>query len=108
MSDTSNLSEDRRALLEKLLRGNTAKPTADSGGIVKRPHNGPVPLAIRQQPFWLRSKMTANNAAYNEVTTIQLPGPLDEAAFQRSLDEIIRRHEAWRTSFPLVEDQPMQ
>jgi len=40
--------------------------------------------------------------------TIQLPGPLDVAALEQSLNEFIRRHEAWRTSFPLVDGLPMQ
>ena len=30
------------------------------------------------------------------------------AALERSLNELIRRHESWRTSFPLLEGQPVQ
>lgn len=45
---------------------------------------------------------------YNECVTIHLPGPLDVPALQASLNEIIRRHEAWRTSFPQVNGLPVQ
>ncbi|MGH2508157.1 MAG: non-ribosomal peptide synthetase, partial [Ktedonobacteraceae bacterium] len=37
-----------------------------------------------------------------------LPGQLNVAVFEQSLSEILRRHEAWRTSFPLVDGLPVQ
>jgi len=45
---------------------------------------------------------------YTECVTIHLPGPLDVAALEQSYNEILRRHEAWRTSFPVVDGQPVQ
>src|SRR5260370_1528508 len=45
---------------------------------------------------------------YNECVTIRIPGPLDRAALEESFREIFRRHEAWRTSFSLVDGQPVQ
>jgi amino acid adenylation domain-containing protein len=108
MPEASNLSEAKRALLEKLLRGNPSQASTDAGLITRRPHEGPVPLSFRQQQFWILSKMTPENPAYNEGVTIHLPSPLDLAALQQSMDEIIRRHEAWRTTFPLLDGRPVQ
>ncbi|HEU5373874.1 MAG TPA: amino acid adenylation domain-containing protein [Ktedonobacteraceae bacterium] len=108
MSDTTNLSEARRALLEKLLRGDLPQATNDAGGIPRRKPDGLVPLSFMQQPFWLLSQFASDIPAYNLGIDIHLPGSLDAAALQQSLDEIIRRHEAWRTSFPLVDEQPVQ
>ncbi len=45
---------------------------------------------------------------YNECVTIHLPGSLDTAVFVASFNEILRRHEEWRTCFPLENGQPVQ
>jgi amino acid adenylation domain-containing protein len=108
MSDTSNLSESRRALLEKMLRGNLPQSTADVASIPRRTTDGPAPLSFAQEQMWLLSHMIPNTPIYNDCVSLHLPGQLDVAAFERSLNEIIRRHEILRTSFPLVDGQPVQ
>ena len=45
---------------------------------------------------------------YNEPVTIHHTGHLDVASFERSFNEILRRHEAWRTTFKVIEGQPFQ
>ncbi len=45
---------------------------------------------------------------YNEPVTIHHSGPLDVTSLERSFNEILRRHEAWRTTFKVVEGQPFQ
>jgi Condensation domain len=45
---------------------------------------------------------------YNETITIHRTGPLNIAALQRSLLEILRRHEAWRTTFGMKDGQVRQ
>jgi hypothetical protein len=42
------------------------------------------------------------------VITIHRKGPLDAAVIERSLLEIIRRHEIWRTTFGEVDGRPVQ
>ena len=39
--------------------------------------------------------------AYNFQATLRFEGLLDVGALQRSLGEIVRRHEIYRTTFPL-------
>jgi aspartate racemase len=36
-----------------------------------------------------------------------MPGPLEPSALERAFNEIIRRHEAWRTTFPTVDGRPI-
>jgi surfactin family lipopeptide synthetase A len=45
---------------------------------------------------------------YNESITIYRRGPLDVPALKQSFKEMIRRHEAWRTTFDVVRAQPVQ
>src|SRR5207249_6447383 len=45
---------------------------------------------------------------YNEPLTVHRIGPLDVAALEWSLREILLRHEAWRTTVDLVDGEPFQ
>ena len=45
---------------------------------------------------------------YNEAVTIHRRGPLDIGLLERSFDEILHRHESWRSSFALVDGEVMQ
>src|SRR5262249_15914782 len=48
------------------------------------------------------------NSVYNVPGAWRLSGPLDFMALQRSVNEIVRRHEVLRTSFVTVDGQPTQ
>ncbi len=102
----SNLSEAKRALLQKYLQGNLARPTPEAE-IPRRTSDGPAPLSFAQEQMWLHSQMTPA-PIYNDCLSLHIPGQLDAAALERSLNELIRRHEILRTSFPLVDGQPAQ
>jgi amino acid adenylation domain-containing protein len=108
MPDTTGLSENKRALLEKYLRGEFRQAIADEDAIPRRTQGGSVPLSFGQQQVWLLTKLIPGIPVYNECVTIHLPGPLEVAILERSLNQFIQRHEAWRTSFPLVDGQPVQ
>ncbi len=45
---------------------------------------------------------------YNEPVTIHYAGDLDPAALECAFNEILRRHEAWRTCFQIVDGHPQQ
>ena len=107
MQDTTELSEAKRLLLKKMLRGGI--PQTPSIAATLRPSQKTVaPLSFGQQQLWLLAQLMVDTPVYTECVTIHLPGPLDVLAFERSFNEIIRRHEAWRTSFPQVNEQPVQ
>ena len=52
--------------------------------------------------------MEPDSAFYNVPFASRLRGPLDTAALERTLAEIVRRHEALRTTVSVVEGQPVQ
>ncbi len=47
-------------------------------------------------------------SAYNIPAAVRLTGPLDLAALEQSLNEIIKRHESLRTTFREVDGRPTQ
>src|SRR5579859_188760 len=99
--------DPRQALRQALLReaGVTARPIAQ---IPRRHGTSPVPLSFAQQRLWFIDQWEPASALYNVPTTVRLTGNIDVAAVERSLNEIVRRHEALRTTFTTVDDRPVQ
>lgn len=104
---SSGLSTAKQILLEKRLQGRSAvghKPP----GIARRSPGGQSPVSFAQQRLWFLHRLEPDSAAYNLPVALQLDGRLDVEALQRSLDEIVRRHEVLRTTFDSVDGQPLQ
>jgi amino acid adenylation domain-containing protein len=72
------------------------------------PRGRSTPLSFAQQRLWFLDKLEPNSAAYNLPSALRVEGPLDVAALERSLDEIIRRHEVLRTTFAIHDGEPAQ
>jgi len=70
---------------------------------------GRLPLSFAQQRLWLLDQMDGKSATYNIPTALALKGVLDVRALEQALSEIVRRHEALRTTFGFAADaQPFQ
>ncbi|HEU0052101.1 MAG TPA: condensation domain-containing protein, partial [Longimicrobium sp.] len=69
---------------------------------------GALPLSFAQERLWFIDRLEPGSAAYNIPVAWRLGGVLDEAALERSLGEIVRRHEALRTVFAEVDGSPVQ
>jgi len=108
MVNSEKASEAKRILLEKYLDRQPKGPANGGGAITPRSGTGPVPLSFAQQQVWLHSQIAPTLPIYNEPFTVHRHGPLDVRSFERALTEIIRRHEAWRTTFSVLEAQPVQ
>ncbi|HET7229038.1 MAG TPA: amino acid adenylation domain-containing protein [Longimicrobium sp.] len=106
MQDTParpELSAAKRALLEARLFG-LHRPTA----IVPRPPGVDVPLSPDQERFWFLDRLGQGGTAYNIYAGLRLQGGTSEAAMERALGEIVRRHESLRTTFREVDGVPQQ
>ncbi|HEY1348557.1 MAG TPA: amino acid adenylation domain-containing protein [Ktedonobacteraceae bacterium] len=68
----------------------------------------PVPLSLLQEGLWFLHHLTSDNAIWNVPTTIHLRGPVQPTALEESLNSVIQRHEALRTTFMIVNDRPVQ
>ncbi len=66
------------------------------------------PVSFAQQRLWFLEQLVPGNPFYNVPTAVRLTGPLNIAALEQTFNEIVRRHEALRTSFKLVESQLVQ
>ena len=68
--------------------------------------DGDLPLSFAQQRLWFIDQLEPESSVYNVPGAWRLSGPLDLVALQRSVNEIVRRHEVLRTNFVTVDGQP--
>ncbi|NCS00739.1 MAG: amino acid adenylation domain-containing protein [Microcystis aeruginosa G13-11] len=67
-----------------------------------------LPLSFAQQRLWFLQQLSPDSHSYNLLEALRLEGNLNLLALEQSLSELIRRHEILRTTFPMVEGQPIQ
>ncbi|GEN09771.1 non-ribosomal peptide synthase domain TIGR01720/amino acid adenylation domain-containing protein/natural product biosynthesis luciferase-like monooxygenase domain-containing protein [Myxococcus fulvus] len=68
----------------------------------------PLALSFAQQRLWYLDRLEPGNVAYNNSVMLSLSGPVDAAALQRALEEVVRRHEALRTTFSMSDSGAVQ
>ena len=103
------LSDAKRRLLQQYLSGQSSSASSATEPAIPRRTSGNVARqSFFQEQVWIHSQIQAERPAYNEVITLHRRGPLDVPVLERCLDEIVRRHEIWRTTFEHRDGQPMQ
>jgi len=98
----------RKQLLESYFQAREETASEAAQGVSRRLAGTQIPLTFAQQQLWLHAQLAPDTALYNEPLTIRHHGPLDTRVLERALNEIVRRHEAWRTTFPVVNGEPVQ
>ncbi|HEY9401515.1 MAG TPA: amino acid adenylation domain-containing protein, partial [Pyrinomonadaceae bacterium] len=93
------------AHVETELRGDALQSRPPLAPAVRE---GGLPLSFAQQRLWFLDQLESGVAAYNMPAAVRLTGALNVAALEGALAEIVRRHEALRTNFPLANGEPVQ
>ncbi len=105
----ADLSPEQRALLEaRLKKKGLEPPKIQEQAIPRRRSSEYLPLSFVQEQLWFLDQLQPGNANYNQYPAARLKGPLKVEALEQSLNEIVRRHEVFRTTFAAVEGQPLQ
>ncbi|HKR13655.1 MAG TPA: amino acid adenylation domain-containing protein [Pyrinomonadaceae bacterium] len=82
--------------VEQLWRGGSSAAVQQLS-VVDR--NGALPLSFAQQRLWFLDQLEPGSPLYNVPEAVRLSGPLDTHALERSINELIHRHESLRTRF---------
>ena len=94
--------------LASILENALQRHSADAVPITRAARDGNLPLSFAQQRFWYGYQMDPDTPTENVPLAVRLRGPLDAKALERSLNEIVCRHEILRTAFPTVNGEPRQ
>ncbi|MFK4263679.1 amino acid adenylation domain-containing protein [Streptomyces milbemycinicus] len=86
---------------EKLAAALPAAPKAAGVELTGISRPAMPPLSFGQERLWFLDQLVPGSTAYVMGTGFRLLGDLDPAVLRRTLDELVRRHEVLRTSFPL-------
>ena len=66
------------------------------------------PLSFAQERLWFMDQLLPGNRLFNLNTALRLRTALEVDALERSINEIVRRHETLRTRFTVIDFQPVQ
>src|SRR5262245_61370915 len=69
---------------------------------------GELPLSYAQQRLWFIDQLEPGSPAYNMSSAVKLRGQPKSPVLRQTFSEIVRRHEALRTCFPIVDGSPVQ
>src|SRR4030095_9323633 len=67
-----------------------------------------LPLSCSQQRLWFLDQLEPGSAFYNIPAAVRLRGVLNIEALERTLSEVVRRHEVLRTHFIAVDGEAVQ
>jgi amino acid adenylation domain-containing protein len=90
-------------LLQQLSHGSGERPIER-----RRGDEASIPLSFSQKRLWFLDQLQPGVPAYNTFSAAEVELRIDPAVLQRTIDELVRRHEILRTSFPAVDGVPVQ
>jgi amino acid adenylation domain-containing protein/non-ribosomal peptide synthase protein (TIGR01720 family) len=72
------------------------------------PGSDSLPASFAQERLWLIDRLQPGLAAYNIPLALRIAGDVRPAVLSAALGEIVRRHEALRTTFREADGRPVQ
>ena len=107
---TAELREElagSRDAIKAHLRARAEAQREAEAGIRPVPRTMAMPVSHAQQRLWFLRQFDPDSAAYNVVAAFRLRGPLDVAALEYAIAEVVRRHESLRTALLAVDGAPV-
>ncbi len=85
-----------------------AEGTAPCETIPRAPRDGVLLPSLTQEALWFLDQLERERPTYTIYSPLRIRGRLNVSSVERSLNEIARRHEILRTTFPEVDGRPVQ
>jgi amino acid adenylation domain-containing protein len=85
-----------------------SRPTDSRGAIACQDRIAPLPLSAAQSRLWLVEQFEGPSALYNIPLVYEVLGPLDLAALDTALRDVVTRHEVLRTVIEESGGRPIQ
>jgi aspartate racemase len=106
--DLLNQLRERKAEILVFLQKNNTAVNSNLTPILPVRRDKNLPLSFSQQRLWFLEKFEPNGSTYCIASVYRLTNTLNVSALEQSLNELVRRHEILRTTFPTVDGQPVQ
>ena len=65
-------------------------------------------LSYSQESLWFLQQLDPGNTAYNSNILLKFTGKIDPQSLEQALNELFRRHEPFRTTYPSKQGKPVQ
>ncbi|MBV9109395.1 MAG: AMP-binding protein, partial [Gemmatimonadetes bacterium] len=101
------LAEAKRLLLARRLRGEV-QARAPRDTIARAPGGPAYPMSYQQEQLWFLDQLQPGSPFYNIPAAALVSARVDVPTLERALGEVVRRHEALRTVYRMVDGAPMQ
>ncbi|MEH1868762.1 MAG: condensation domain-containing protein [Nostoc sp.] len=112
MSDLSQriagLSPEKLKLLAQRLQKKKESVFSQPQIVPQSRESNLFPLSFAQQRLWFIDQLQPGSSAYNISQPMRIVGSLNVAALEQSFNEVVRRHEVLRTTFKVIDGQPLQ
>ncbi|WP_242836733.1 non-ribosomal peptide synthetase [Clostridium sp. BNL1100] len=105
----SEISQNKHEIIE-FLKKLKMEASSNNEQIPQAPRDGitEFPLSYSQQSMWFYDQLIKGNPAFNISNAVKITGELDIDALENAINELVRRHEALRTTFGSIDGNPVQ
>jgi amino acid adenylation domain-containing protein len=100
--------KERKAEILNFLKNTAYGQTPPDSSLPRISRDKNLPLSFAQQRLWFLDQLEPGSTVYNVPGALRIGGPLSVEVLERCFNEIVRRHEALRTTFSTVEEEPVQ
>jgi amino acid adenylation domain-containing protein/non-ribosomal peptide synthase protein (TIGR01720 family) len=101
------IAERKAEIIESLRK--FARTKASAAPPIRRvSREQPLPLSFAQQRLWFLDQLVPGSTFYNISLSMPLHFPINVGTLERSLNELVRRHESLRTTFAMQDGGPLQ
>ena len=104
----ARLPADRQALMARLQKSDRSARSNASGAILSRTPGARIPLSYAQQRLWFLAQLGGDEPFYNIDYARRFSFEVNFGVLETAINEIVRRHEALRTTFDEAEGEPLQ
>ncbi len=86
-----------------LLQNGSSDQSDQEFAISRADRDGDLPLSHAQEQLWFLHQLLPSSSAYNVAARVDIAGSVSPVVLQHSLEAIVTRHEALRTTFRNVQ-----
>jgi acyl carrier protein len=95
-------------LAESIEMARQAEKSLQSSPVLPVSRQGHLPLSFAQQRLWFLDQLEPDNFLYNVPRAFRMSGDLNVEALRQAFEAIVARHEVLRTTFAMVDGNPVQ